>query len=249
MRPEDLEAAADIVNKVVRRYVRRQAPADTEDMQQQAWVVALETLQANRFDPAKATERGLKGYLWVAVNRKLGNHVSRWLSAVTLGTAAYDGHTARDTQRVRATLTAQGELRSKGEDERSWVPSGLVSPAGQEEALVAGSEHERQANWRIRWGRALDQVLAPFAPHEREVLIRMYGLDGDAPATETPPPPAGYLSTAPRCPFDDPGCCCVAMAGWSLRVGQMRRQFTTRMRQDPTMPALLAELAEEETDR
>ena len=70
---------ASVVDRTVRHLLARGAPADRDDLVQEGWRIALESLP--RYNRQKGE---LGGYLWVAVRLCLTNAIARWVAAVTL---------------------------------------------------------------------------------------------------------------------------------------------------------------------
>ena len=170
MRPDEQPKVALVVDKVVGRFVARGAPADGEDMKQQAWQIAIESLP--NFDP----ERGsLEGYLWRAITLSLGNEVSRWLAVPSIPKKQKMG-LARTLQ-ARVPLVQDREDGSPG----VTVPEVLWDKTTPETAVLSHEWDRRRRGWTNRLRRALMSVLLEFRPWERRMIESQYGLDGRGP--------------------------------------------------------------------
>jgi len=145
------------VHGVVAHYSRARAPAPADDMEQEAWRIAIAAYR--KFDPAFGSR--LYSYAYAAVKRSLWMSVARW--------------TAVPTIKKRFDLSEALSRRTAVRPEHAVVE---VSP----EEELAEREEDVRRRWRLRKVHRLARGLLRRLPDEdAEIVARHYGLDGRVP--------------------------------------------------------------------
>lgn len=97
-----METLGDVVGSVTSWFVRRRAPADADDIRQNAWVAALESLRWWR------GEGDVRAYAAMAARRQVSREIGREVSPVTIGSHA----ALRNVREV----AARGELPNRADE-------------------------------------------------------------------------------------------------------------------------------------
>lgn len=153
-------AVKQAVNWFRRKFSLGSDAIDREELLQQGWAVALAALQ--NYDPAKGP---LGGYLYTAIRRQLGNHITKAGSPVS----------------IYGDWLACRNIQSASIDEAVKLASGAPNP---EQAQLAQERLVAAALWQAKFDAAVESTLSIATPQAREAFCRQYGINGYA---EQPP--------------------------------------------------------------
>lgn len=162
------------VDLVVGRYARFGwvSVVDKRDMKQEAWRVSLETLSRGNYDPSKP----LGGYIYTAVNRQLGNSVSRWTSQVSLGRDVWEKD--RTSPTTTSSLGEWGDREGQKSRLQSKVPSILIQLPQQDDGTARSEWKVWRENWEKRFTAAMADSQRGFDQEQRDIIEMRYGLAG-----------------------------------------------------------------------
>jgi hypothetical protein len=165
-----LENEAEVVSRASRRVawgmVRKDAPWDVADLQQEAALAALEAIRAGRVK----VDRSPVPYLIVAGRREAGLALSRWLCPVSISERM--ATRAREFKRRRVSRHA-----AEGEADEGERDAELVAAARTDRSLLRLELEEAQHRLRIRRRRSLERYLARMLPGDRAAAELVLGLD------------------------------------------------------------------------
>lgn len=148
-----IEAA---IKQAVNWFKRRFSPSsiDPDELIQQGWSVALAALQ--NYQPDKGP---LGGYLFTAVRRQLGNHITQAGCPVSI----HGDWENRRGQFKAASIEAAIELATP-------EPNPEQSQLAQDRLIAA-------ALWQSRFDAAIDSMLVQVGPIVGEAFCRRYGIN------------------------------------------------------------------------
>lgn len=156
--PETVLAIDRQVTAFTNRY-GGQFPALAEDIRQEAWATALESV--HRYDPAHP---GAKGYFYMCAGRHVLKRITKWRSLLSL---------SNEAARLGIESTTQWRIdpQAPGLALRATEPDPEVQMAIREVPA-------RLAALRVRWRRAVERATAGLSRTEQEAGALAYGLDG-----------------------------------------------------------------------
>jgi DNA-directed RNA polymerase specialized sigma24 family protein len=173
--PEVVEAIDRQVTAFTNRYGGK-FPALAEDIRQEAWATALESV--HRYDPRHP---GAKGYFYMCAGRHVLKRITKWRSLLSLSNEAAR-HGVEPSTQWRITITG-----GQGRDEPDENLPGIcgtpqhalrATEADPEVSLSIRELNARLAALRVRWRRAVDRATANLSPEEHEIGALAFGLDG-----------------------------------------------------------------------
>lgn len=156
--PETVRAIDRQVTAFSNRYGAK-FPALAEDIHQEAWKTALESV--HRYDP---DHPGASGYFYMCAHRHVLKRITKWRSLLSL---------SNEAARLGIESTTQWRIDP--------LAPGLALRATEADPEVSLSLREvntRLAALRVRWRRAVEKATANLTPEEQEVGALAFGLDG-----------------------------------------------------------------------
>lgn len=174
------ERVVYVAGKVRESFLRKNAPANPDDVFQDAALAMLEVLRAGKLDVGQ----NVSGYFWRVGKVQAGVASSKLLSKVYLPTKK--AHLARKFQRG---VPIQG-CGATEEDAEAGNVARLAAPGGTSDHLAAGDAAREEAPLKIRQRRLLERHALALGDFDRRVVTAVFGLGDD------PPPDGGVGEVA-----------------------------------------------------
>lgn len=178
---ETLRGVGKAVDYIVNRYnrfgwVHGGLP---EDMRQEGWKIALETLARGTYDPAKP----LGGYLCTAINRQMAPSVTRWVSCVSLGKNPWTKAKGENQTVIGSSMDSPSTPHEKtgggGITRNLKNESGIqVVDPGElpDQGVIKQEQKEWLVQWRDRLQEALEVCMLEQPEAHREIIKMRYGI-------------------------------------------------------------------------
>lgn len=179
---ETLRGVGKAVDYIVNRYYRFGWVQGglPEDMRQEGWKIALETLARGTYDPAKP----LGGYLCTAINRQMAPSVTRWVSCVSLGKNPWTKAKGENQTVIGASLDTPDNARERaGGGDRTGVSlknENVIQVVALQDLPDQGVIKQEQKEWLVQWRDrlqgALEVCMLEQPEAHREIIKMRYGI-------------------------------------------------------------------------
>lgn len=160
-----------VAGKVRERFLRKDAPANPDDVFQDAALVMLEALRKGRLD----VDQNVSGYFWRIGVTQAGVASSKMLSKVSI--PAKKAHLARKFQRG---VPIQGIGATEDDIEKGNVAV-LVELGRPSDRLAAARRERARQTLTIRQARIMESHALALDDLDRKIVTKVFGLGGDAP--------------------------------------------------------------------
>jgi hypothetical protein len=166
---EQFQEIEQAVTGVVHHFAAMRSPGDLEDLRADAWRVALEVMEAGRYDPKLGT---LAAYLNQAIRWGLGRQIQRQYAAEMGGQLQH---------RLSIEYFQADEQLNAGLRRHQPLPTQLVDQESPEVEALEAERIARYEAWRRRARAAIRRAFGTLDRADRKIVQRLWGLDGRAP--------------------------------------------------------------------